>query len=129
MTSTASESTAVRLRPRTRARILRNVAPSKVGSANPNELAHLPRHCGARATPRVARRANWARTIAYDALSPSSHSGGNAKFRSPRAVRLYSFRRPLFPIWETYDATASVNAYLKGATYTLVGGGTLAPAS
>ena len=29
----------------------------------------------------------------------------------------------------TYDATASANAYLKGATYTLAGGGTLAPAS
>jgi hypothetical protein len=29
----------------------------------------------------------------------------------------------------TYDATASANAYLKSATYTLAGGGTLAPAS
>jgi hypothetical protein len=29
----------------------------------------------------------------------------------------------------TYDATASANADLNGATYTLVGGGTLAPAS
>jgi hypothetical protein len=29
----------------------------------------------------------------------------------------------------TYDATASANAYLNGATYTLVGGGTLAPAA
>ena len=29
----------------------------------------------------------------------------------------------------TYDATASANAYLHGATYALVGGGTLAPAA
>jgi hypothetical protein len=29
----------------------------------------------------------------------------------------------------TYDATASANAYFNGATYTLVGGGTLAPAA
>jgi hypothetical protein len=29
----------------------------------------------------------------------------------------------------TYDATASANAYLEGATYTLAGDGTLAPAA
>ena len=29
----------------------------------------------------------------------------------------------------TYDATASANTYLNGATYTLAGGGTLVPAA
>ena len=82
MTSDASESTAVRLRPRTRARMVWNVAPSKVGSGNPNELAHLPRHCAVGATPRIAQRSNMARSLV------------NRGMRSGRSTRMERARRP-----------------------------------